>query len=300
LAKPNDILIASDIYGSRLRLNPVEDERSYATRLFRVRLDETWTTGDIVESDGDPWWIDGGPQAEIDKFKRAIWAAVGTNPGGHPEVPNLSVQDVSARQVGPYDFEVEASYYQAEFGGLTGADQSMTVTYRRASSPVYRSAYNNAGDTVFDATTGLPNGNFRGLGDGVLPAFGTNFEQWRYEFPVSEALVNINAVLNVIQYQTLFGPSGAMTLVGFHNDAGFTFESTTFGVGTLRFLGVSSTVRASGTDREYLVSYSFLWRPRGWWEQVLVPSISSPGFMNTQFASLAFPQASYAGKFPTS
>jgi hypothetical protein len=289
-ANTGDKIVASDIYGSRVRLNPNSDERSYATRLFRVRLNPSFTDDGSYDAPFD---------VAVGKHKRAIIAAVGAAPGNHPTITGLACQDVNARQIGPFEFEVQADYFRVDSAGLSGANQSMTVTMRQGTTTVYRTPYLDNGNTQF--ADSLPNGNFAGLGDNQELPRGANYQSWQYEYPVTEALVAINAKLNITQYSGLWEGSGCMkTLVGVYNSNAFEFEQVTFPVGTLKFVGASATVQAVGATREYFVNYQFLWRPNGWFRQELTTSGATAGFFVTNNVNGAFPQSSYADKFPTS
>ena len=114
-------------------------------------------------------------------------------------------------------------------------------------------------------------------------------------------MVQINAKLNIIQYAALWTGSGCMrTLVGVHNSNSFSSESVVFPVRTLKFVGASATVQSVGSTREYFVNYTFLWRPNGWFRQELTLAGATAGFFKTNNVDGGFPEASYAGKFPTS
>ena len=282
MATPNDEAIASDIYGGRLRLNPNESSRSYGTRLFRVRLDPDWTAADAASGDGDVWY-DEDEEEGIDpgKMRRAIYAAVGVSPTGYPDLEGLILQDVNARQVGPHDYEVQADYFKTETGGLRGTAKSVNVSTRQASVPVYRTLYNDAGDVQLNTTSGLPAGNFAGLGDDQQLPRGASYESWKYEYPVTEALVQISAELNVTTYAALFTSTGALGYINYYNNSPYTYGEITFGTGTLKFLGLSTQSQIVGGERSYNVTYTYLWRPGGWYAQKLTTSGAVAGFFKT-------------------
>lgn len=288
-ANTGDKIVASDIYGSRVRLNPNEADRSYATRMFRVRLNPAFADNGSYDAPFDE---------EVGKHKRAIYAAVGATPANHPNIGGLACQDVNARQVGPWEFEVQADYFFVTGGGLTGANQSLTVSMRRGTTTVYRTPYRDDGSTLF--TNFLPTGNFAGLGNDQQLPRGASYQSWQYEYMVPEGIVQLNAKLSIIQYKEVLKPSGAMGLIGVHNDAPVTFESTQFPIGTLKFVGVSSTVQAVGTTREYFVNYTWMYRPQGWFRQELTTSGATAGFFITNNVDGGYPRGAYGSKFPTS
>lgn len=289
-ANPNDVVIADDIYGGRMRLNPNSDERSYATRRFRVRLEPDWVEGtgaDAPFNVGDP---------PLGKQRRAILAAVGTN-YTHPNLPGLAIQDITATQVGPYDFDVQADYFRIEGGSTGGAAKSVQVTTRSSSVPVYRTQFNDAGTSVF--SNGLPNGNFAGLGNGQFLPRGANYESWKYEWPVTEALVQINAELNYVTYASLFGGSGAMSYVNYYNSNNYTYDTIAFSANTLKFLGLGTNSSIVGGNRTYSVSYTYLWRPGGWYTQNLTTTGATSGYFTTVTTPSSYPRVAFnSGLFP--
>ncbi len=299
MAKPQDVVIATDMYGSSLRLNPNEASRSYATRTFRVRLDPDWAYTDASSGDGLPWH-DGSSALQVGKLRRAIFAAVTTTPGDHPDLSGLIVQDINARQVGPHDFEVQANYYRTETGGLRGTAKSVNVSTRPSSTPVYRTPYNDAGVASF--ANGLPNGNFAGLGDDQYLPRGANYQSWQYEYPLTEALVQISAELNVATYAPLFTGSGALAYVNYYNSNDYTNADITFAQGTLKFLGLSTQSRIIGGNRSYTVAYTYLWRPGGWFRQELSTGSPAPsGFFKTTNVDGSYPRVAFnSSLFPDS
>lgn len=295
MALPNDQIIGEDLYGSRVRLNPLSDERSYATRLFRVRLDSEWTTGDLTSADPAPWWDStaspAGPSEGIDKFKRAVWAAVGISPGNHPELINLPVQDITARQIGPFDFEVQAEYLPD-----TSLRNAIEVSTSTIQIPVYREAFDSGGAAI-DSTSGLPDGNFVGRAAGVsIPANSGTLQSKLWVVPVGR--VGIRGEITQTTLASLFGPGGAQTYVGYYNSAAWTIAGITFAAGTLRYDGLAGTSVTTNAAETSRISYDFTWRPTGWWSQELVPT--GTGFVTTQNVNNAFPQANFnAISWPT-
>lgn len=270
MADPNDIVIADDIYGGRMRLNPNDDGRSYATRRFRVRLEPGWTEGSGTTPPFDA--------VGVGKERRAILAAMNGN-YTHPYI-GLDAQDITATQVGPNDFDVQADYFRTDSGSLSGRAKSILVSTRNASTPVYRTQFNDAGTALY--ANGLPNGNFAGLGDGQYLPRGANYEQWKYEWPVTEALVQISAELNVATYAGVLAAGGAMSYVDYFNSNNYTYESVTFAQYTLKFIGLSTNSSIVGGNRNYQVTYTYLWRPFGWWKQVLSTDSPAPsGYFKT-------------------
>lgn len=293
MATPADTAISSDIYGSRLRLNPQSDLRSYATRMFRVRLDPTWQPSDLVAGDGAPWWDTSipGPATDVDKFKRAIWAAVGTTPGNHPEVPGLPVQDVNARQVGPFDFEVQADYLPEN-----RFSNSIQVSSGVIQIPVYREPFTSAGDSI-NATSGLPSGNFIGRGDGVsIPANSGTLQSKVWVVPF--ASVRLVGEITRVTLAGLFASGGAQTYLNYYNSANYTIAGIVFPAGTLRYDGLTANSSITSDSEKTTVSYEFSWRPTGWWSQEV--SVGTNGLLTTSDVNAAFPQVNFNSvNFPT-
>lgn len=297
-ANPQDAVIAEDLYGGRMRLNPNSNERSYATRRFRVRLEPDWVEGSGV----DPPFNSATPP--VGKQRRAILAAVGTD-YDHPNLDGLAIQDITATQVGPWDFDVQADYYQTQTGGLTGVAESTLITTRQSSVPVYRTVWNDAGQYQINSTSKLPSGNFAGLGDGQQLPRGASYEDWKYEWPITEALVQVNADLNSTQYAAVLSGTGAMGIVNYFNTGTytpFTGGEVTFAAQTLKFIGLSTNSTIVGGNRKYSISYTFLWRPLGWYEQRLTTSGATAGYFKTVDVALATAANSTAfnsTRFPT-
>jgi len=293
MANPQDVVIADDIYGGRMRLNPNSDERSYATRRFRVRLEPDWVEGTGADAPFD------SATPPVGKQRRAILAAVGTD-YTHPNLPGLVIQDITASQVGPYDFDVQADYFRTDSGGLSAAAKSVQVTTRSSSVPVYRTQFNAAGTSSINPTSNLPAGNFAGLGDGQFLPRGANYESWKYEWPVTEALVQISAELNLTTYASLFTGSGALAYVNYYNSNNYTYDTITFSAKTLKFLGLSTNSSIVGGNRTYSVSYTYLWRPWGWYEQKLVSGGAVPsGYFATSDVESSYPRVTFnSGLFP--
>lgn len=293
MATPFDQVLSSDIYGSRLRLNPLSDQRSYATRLFRVRLDAEWQPGDTTPLDGAPWWdsVAAAPAADVDKFKRAIWAAVGTVPGSHPEATDLPVQDVTARQLGPYDFEVQADYLPD-----TRFANALQVSSSTIQIPVYREPFTSSSDSI-NPTSGLPSGNFIGRGDGVsVPANSGTIQSKLWVVPFAN--VRLRGEITRPTLAGLFGLGGAQNFVGFYNSTLYSIAGIAFAAGTLRYDGLSATSSTTSSDEETLVTYEFSWRPTGWWSQEI--SVDTSGLIATSDVNAAFPQTNFNSiSFPT-
>lgn len=284
MANPTDTVIADDIYGGRMRLNPNADDRSYATRRFRVRLEPGW-----AEGSGDDAPFD-DVDSPVGKERRAILAAVGSD-YVHPYLPGLAIQDITATQVGPNDFDVQADYFRIEGGSTGGAAKSVQVTTRASSVPVYRTQFNDAGSSLF--ADGLPNGNFAGLGNGQFLPRGANYESWKYEWPVTEALVQISAELNYVTYATLFGSTAAMSKVNYYNSNIYTYDTITFAANTLKFIGLSTNSSIVGGNRTYSVSYTYLWRPGGWYAQKLTTIGATAGYFTTVTAPSSYPRVAF-------
>ena len=282
MSTPNDHILSDDIYGSRLRLNPNTDERSYATRLFRVRL--------------DPDFVDDGTQTApydvvVGPMKRAIWTAVGTNPADYPNLSGLDCQDVTARQVGPHDYEVTAEYYNKQ-----PRVQSFRVSVGTTQIPVFREAF-DGGSSAVNATTGLPSGPFIGRQSTDSVPLSPRLITKLWTVPVAD--VSIGAELNVGTFRGLFLSTGAMPIVGHFNSNSYTVNNLTFGVGELRFDGIDSHTKNSLANvQTYFVNYRFTWRPSGWYSQELT---SSGAYASTSDVENSYPRSSFSSsRFPLS